>query len=174
MPAAVGSAEQPRFSAEGDTAKATLGRIVRHAYASVIGEQRESRPTLENVIDRLSQIVPLREFDQLLMQIALENLDQRSAQLPPNRQAFRALLPLMERSISNSASMRRTTSMAIGESGISVFPAALRRAFSSRSAMAKKALACGWVGDAVTQKPIETSVMMMYSIIKKLLSLFRT
>ena len=33
--------------------------------------------------------------------------------------------------------MRRTTSIAIGESGISFLPAALRRAFSSRSAMAK-------------------------------------
>ena len=33
--------------------------------------------------------------------------------------------------------MRRTTSMAIGESGISFFPEALRRAFSSISAMAK-------------------------------------
>ena len=43
----------------------------------------------------------------------------------------------MDRSISNSASMRRTISIAIGDSGISFLPAALRRAFSSMSAMAK-------------------------------------
>jgi hypothetical protein len=36
------------------------------------------------------------------------------------------LLPLIDRSMANSASIRRTTSMAIGESGISFFPAALR------------------------------------------------
>jgi hypothetical protein len=46
-------------------------------------------------------------------------------------------LPLISRSIANSASMRRTTSMAIGDSGISVFPTALRRAFSSTSAKTK-------------------------------------
>lgn len=34
----------------------------------------------------------------------------------------------MERSISNSASIRRTTLIAMGESGISFLPAALRRA----------------------------------------------
>jgi hypothetical protein len=43
----------------------------------------------------------------------------------------------MERSISNKASIRRTTSIAIGESGLSRLPAALRRAFSSMSAMTK-------------------------------------
>jgi hypothetical protein len=46
-------------------------------------------------------------------------------------------LPLIDCSMANSASMRRATSMAIGESGISFFPAALRRAFSSISAMTK-------------------------------------
>lgn len=44
----------------------------------------------------------------------------------------------MEDSISNSASIRRTTSIAIGESGISFLPAALRRAFSSMSANGKE------------------------------------
>jgi hypothetical protein len=39
--------------------------------------------------------------------------------------------------MSNKASMRRTTSMAIGDSGIAFLPAACRRAFSSKSAMAK-------------------------------------
>jgi hypothetical protein len=36
-----------------------------------------------------------------------------------------------ERSISNSASIRRTTSIAIGESAICFLPAALQRAFST-------------------------------------------
>jgi hypothetical protein len=40
---------------------------------------------------------------------------------------------LIDRSIANSASMRRTTSMAIGERGISLLPMALRRMFSSMS-----------------------------------------
>jgi hypothetical protein len=45
---------------------------------------------------------------------------------------------LIDRSIANRASIRRTTSIAIGESVISFLPAAFRRAFSSMSAMAKK------------------------------------
>jgi len=48
-----------------------------------------------------------------------------------------ALLPLIGRSMSNRVSMRRTTSIAMGESVIAFLPAALRRAFSSISAMAK-------------------------------------
>jgi hypothetical protein len=40
----------------------------------------------------------------------------------------------MKRLISNNASIRHTTLTAIGERGISFLPAALRRAFSSRSA----------------------------------------
>src|SRR6202161_2098319 len=47
------------------------------------------------------------------------------------------LLPLIDRSMADRASRRRTPSIEIGESGISFFPAALRRAFSSISAMAK-------------------------------------
>ncbi len=43
----------------------------------------------------------------------------------------------MERSISNSASIRRIISTAIGESGTSFLPEALRRAFSSMSGMTK-------------------------------------
>lgn len=45
--------------------------------------------------------------------------------------AHEALLSLMERSISNSASIGRTTSIAIADSGISFLPAALHLAFSS-------------------------------------------
>ena len=48
-----------------------------------------------------------------------------------------ALWPLIERSISNRTSMRRTASRASGEIGAGVLPCALRRAFSVTSAMMK-------------------------------------
>ena len=62
-----------------------------------------------------------------------------SVRLSARRTARRSsgLWPLISRSIANSASMRRITSMAIGESGISLFPPALRRTFSSMSARTK-------------------------------------
>lgn len=52
--------------------------------------------------------------------------------------------PLIARSISNRASMRRTISKAIGEMTADAFPRALRRAFSARSAITKNGRrACG-------------------------------
>ena len=100
-------------------------------------------PAVEHVLDRLDEVVPARQPRRLLAHGRHEIVDQRPA-YGAGRTASRSsgLLPLIERSMANSASMRRTTSMAIGESGISFFPEALRRAFSSISAIAKNGRAC--------------------------------
>lgn len=87
--------------------------------------------------ERLGQVVSPGELGELLAQIDLKVLDQRQLSVRRTWRRSSALFPLMERSISNNASIRRTTSIAIGESGISLLPAALRRAFSSMSAMTK-------------------------------------
>ncbi len=101
-------------------------------------KQCEGRPALEHVVDGLGQIVPAGELGALLAHIGFG--DRRpAAGSSVCRTAIRwsALLPLMDALDSNRASMRRTISIAIGERGISFLPAALRRAFSSISAMAK-------------------------------------
>src|ERR1700712_493785 len=82
------------------------------------------------------QIVTAGEFGALLAHIGFQIGDERRALCLANNLSLVGVLAI-ERSISNRASMRRTISMATGEMTISFFPAALRRAFSSRSAMAK-------------------------------------
>src|SRR5271167_3933363 len=62
---AIGPAEQPRFSAKGYASQATFRGIVREANAAIFKEQREGRPALENVVDRLDEIVPAREPSEL-------------------------------------------------------------------------------------------------------------
>ena len=110
----------------------SLGGIVGQAHAPVLEEQREARPSLQDVIERLDQVMPAGEPGEPARAYRPEDPRPEAGSAsagPPD--APSALLPLMDRSISNSASIRRTTSIAIGESGISFLPAALRRAFSS-------------------------------------------
>lgn len=49
LPAAVGTAEQPRLAAERDAAERALGGIVRQADAAVVEEPRERVPALQYV-----------------------------------------------------------------------------------------------------------------------------
>lgn len=82
--------------------------------------------------------MPTGWLGELLPHIDLQVLDQRPAQRLSHLQTlFGAPAIILGRSISNSASIRRTTSTAMGESGTSFLPLALRRAFSSISSMAK-------------------------------------
>ena len=66
----------------------SFGGIVGEAHAPVFKEQGEARPALENVIDRLGQVVPAREPGELLAHIDMEILDQWPAQGLPNGQAL--------------------------------------------------------------------------------------
>src|SRR2546430_1437105 len=107
--------------------------LERHARP----EQGEARPSLQDVVERFGQVMPTRELGNLLAHVGVKILDQRPAHFCQTARRSSAFLPLIDRSISNSASIRWTTSMAIGDSTISFLPAALRRAFSSISAIAK-------------------------------------
>ena len=102
------------------------GVFVREGETEVIRDAGPKGHGIDTVADRVGT-------HRKLVSIALE---LRPSLLDAKR-------PVMARSISNRASMRRTTSMAIGEMMISFLPAALRRAFSSRSAMAKKGRRAG-------------------------------
>ena len=135
--AAVRPAEHPRFASQRDAAQRPLGGIVRQAHAPIVEEQRECGPAFQYLVDGLGEIVATRELGSLLAQVDLKFLDQLLALSLTNHPALLRVLPLMDRSISNRASMRRTTSMAIDASTIAFLPAACRRAFSYRSAMAK-------------------------------------
>ena len=77
LPAAIGSAEQPRFSSQRDAAQPSFRSIVGQAHASVLKEQRERGPTLEHVIDGFDQIMPAGEPGELRAHIGLEIVDQR-------------------------------------------------------------------------------------------------
>src|SRR5262245_22819957 len=53
--------------------------FVGETHASIFQEQREARPTLQDVVERLGQVVTARRFGELLAHIDLQVLDQRSA-----------------------------------------------------------------------------------------------
>ena len=57
LPAAIGTAEQPRFTAKSHTAQSLLGGIVRNADPAVVEEAGERIPAPEHVVDRLSEVV---------------------------------------------------------------------------------------------------------------------
>ena len=79
LPPAIGPAEQPRFSSKGHAAQRALGRIVRDANASVVEEQRERRPALKHVLDRLGEVMPARQLSDLLAKIGMKIVNQRPA-----------------------------------------------------------------------------------------------
>src|SRR5215472_17001323 len=60
--AAIGSAEQPRFPATSYISYPPLGGIVGQAHTSVLKEQREARPSLQDVFERLGQVVHTGEL----------------------------------------------------------------------------------------------------------------
>jgi len=89
-------------------------------------------------VSGLGKVVAAGEFGALIAHINMKVAHEWLAQHLAHSFAFhQAFCRLMGRSISNSASIRRTISTAMGERGISFLPAAFRRAFSSRSSMAK-------------------------------------
>jgi len=102
---------QPQVVGLGIVETSVFGDIVGQTNPLVVDEKRERRPALEPVVDRLGEVVPAREPRELRVHEGMKIVDQRSAQ--------------------------RAGTTAIGESGISFLPNALRRAFSSMSAMAK-------------------------------------
>lgn len=76
----VGAAKQPSLSSEGDASQASFGSIVGEAHASVLEEQGEARPSFEDVIERLGQVMFMGESGELLPHVDLKFLDQRLAQ----------------------------------------------------------------------------------------------
>src|SRR6185437_661798 len=76
LSAAVRPAKQPRLSAEGNPSEPSLGGIVGQAYAPVLKEQGEARPTLQNVIERFDQVMATGEPGGLLPHIDMKIVDQ--------------------------------------------------------------------------------------------------
>jgi hypothetical protein len=91
------------MNAHRNTAQDPFGGVVRETDAAVVEEAGEGRPALEHVVHGLGEIVAARQFGPLLAQPLFQISDQRRAQFLQNRSA---LWPLIERSMSNRASMR--------------------------------------------------------------------
>ena len=77
--AAIRSAEQPRFSSKCDASEPSLCSVVGETHASIFKEEREARPSLEDVVERLEQFMRGREFRGLLPHIDPKILDQGPA-----------------------------------------------------------------------------------------------
>ena len=88
MAAPIRPAEQPGFSAESNTAQSAFGGIVREADTPIFEEQGEGGPALENVVDRLDQVVAPREPSELRAHIGMEIVDQGAAQRMARGQAL--------------------------------------------------------------------------------------
>ena len=68
--------------------KASFGGIVGETHPSVLQEQREARPSFQDVVERLGEVVPTGQLGELLPHIDLKVLDQRPGQRLPNLNAF--------------------------------------------------------------------------------------
>ena len=88
LAAAIGAAEQPGLSAQGDAAQRALGGIVGQADAAIIEEAGERGPALEHVVHGLGDLVAARELGALLAHPASEIGDQRRAELLAHGQAL--------------------------------------------------------------------------------------
>src|SRR6188472_2457275 len=66
--APVRAAEQPRLSAQGDTAQRAFGRVVRETDPPVVEKAGERRPALEHVVHRLGDFDMTREAWSLAAQ----------------------------------------------------------------------------------------------------------
>ena len=73
---------------------ASFGGIVGETHAPILKEQGEARPSLQDVVERLGQVVPARELGKLLAHIDLKLLDQRPAQRLPNVQTLLGTLAI--------------------------------------------------------------------------------
>ena len=72
----------------------SFGGIVREADAPIFEEQGEGRPALENVIDRLGQIVTAGELGELRAHIDMKIVDQWPAQRLADGQALLGALAI--------------------------------------------------------------------------------
>lgn len=79
-PSAIRSAEQPGLPSKSDASQAPFGGIVGETHASIFQEQREAHPSLQDVVERLGQVVTTRQFGELFAHVDLKVLDQRPAQ----------------------------------------------------------------------------------------------
>jgi hypothetical protein len=59
LAATIGAAEEPGFAAERDTPQASFGGVVGETDAPILEEQREARPSLQDVVERLGKVVAL-------------------------------------------------------------------------------------------------------------------
>lgn len=134
---AIRSAEQPGLPFKSDASQAPFSGIVGETHASIFQEQREARPSLQDIVERLGQVVPTGELGELFPHVDLKIIDQGTAQRLPHLNtllrtpAIDGAFDLVQR-IDPAHDLDRD-----GRGGISFLPAALRRAFSSMSAMAK-------------------------------------
>jgi len=64
-PSAIRSAEQPGLPFKSDASQAPFGGIGREAHASLFQEQREARPSLQDVVERLGQVMAAGRFGEL-------------------------------------------------------------------------------------------------------------
>lgn len=94
-------------------------------------------PPLEQVVDGLDHVGRARELGALRLQQASKSLSSRALLSWRICSRCSVLSPWISRSISNSWSIRRTASTAIGEIAVAERP---RRAFLAISASSKNAL----------------------------------
>lgn len=81
LAAPIGSAEQPGLTAERDAAQRALGGVVAEANSAVVEEQGEGGPAPQHVSDGLVEVVGAGEAELLFLEIAMQRLDNRPAQL---------------------------------------------------------------------------------------------
>jgi hypothetical protein len=102
------------MTANRDTAQRAFGGIVGHAQAAIVKKADKAAPAVEAVGDRLGGLAVGRQLRPLRLQPELQFGDERPAGSARTRCRSGGGLPLMSRSIANSASMRATASIAIG------------------------------------------------------------
>src|SRR5215471_17881875 len=81
---AIKSAEQPGFVSKSYASEASLGGVVGGTYAPVPEEESEARPSLQDVVGRLGQIVSAGELGELLAHLDLKILNQGPTEPAPN------------------------------------------------------------------------------------------
>src|SRR3954451_4406620 len=69
------SAEQPGLPSKSDASQAPFGDIVGEAPASIFQDQREARPSLQDVVERLGQVMTAGQLGELFAHIDLQFFD---------------------------------------------------------------------------------------------------
>jgi hypothetical protein len=58
---------------QGLTSQSSFGGVVGEAHAPILKEQGEARPSFQNVVECFGQIMPTREFDDLLAHVDMKD-----------------------------------------------------------------------------------------------------